>query len=919
MKVAYSPTAIGKSTVKEGEETTKDKEKKLSPLMQQYKEIKTEYPDAILFCRVGDFYETYYGDAEIAARTLDITLTARDKTSEWGPVPMAGVPYHAIDSYLYKMVKAGYKVAISEQMEDPKEAKGLLKREVIRVITPGTITDPKALERKANNYLVSISRRNNKYGLAHVDLSTGEFSVTELESETKLLGEITRLFPAECLLPENFEEPELLGMIENSIKPVINRLPAWRFDLDTARDELLNHFHILSLDGFGCEHKPAAISAAGVLIYYLNETQKQEVQHILSINTYTISEFMILDADTQRNLELTRSIRDGSEKGTLLSILDETLTPMGGRKLRQCILQPLLKVSQINSRLNAVEDLYNKVLVQEELREKLSKMCDMERLITRASLGTANARDLLAMKASMRLIPPIKETIDPVTPHPSMDRESTGKGSNGVEGCESTLMRILNEQLEPLTDLADLIENSIQPDPPVTIREGRLIQDGYNEELDELRKITTEGKDWIANLQQKERERTGISSLKVGYNQVFGYYIEVTNTNLNNVPEDYIRKQTLANAERFITPDLKEQEAKILNAQERINDLEYQLFCEIRGKLVAETERIQKAASIIAILDVLAALAYVAAKYNYVKPIIEDGDEIIIKDGRHPVVERLFTREGFVPNDTYLNCEDQQMHIITGPNMSGKSTILRQVALITLMAQMGSFVPASAAKIGIVDRIFTRVGASDYLVMGQSTFLVEMNETANILNNATKKSLILLDEIGRGTSTFDGLSIAWAVAEYILDKKKIGAKTLFATHYHELIELENKYKGVKNYNVAVHEDGERIVFLRKVVEGGTDDSYGIQVARLAGLPQQVIQRASQILAILEEHDISVDKKSAPKPRHRISTRNFRDDSLQLSLFTPKPHPVVDELKAIDLNNMTPLEALNKLYELKSKI
>ena len=898
MKVAYSPTAMRKLTIKEEKKTKEKKEKKLSPLMQQYKGIKAEYPDAILFCRVGDFYETYYEDAEISSRTLDITLTARDKTSEWGPVPMAGLPYHAIDSYLYKMVKAGYKVAICEQMEDPKEAKGLLKREVIRVITPGTITDPKALERKANNYLVSISKRNKNYGIAHVDLSTGEFSVTELESETKLLGEITRLFPAECLLAEGFDEPELLEMIESSIKPVVNRLPDWRFDLDTARDDLLNHFHIISLDGFGCENMPAAISAAGALIYYLNETQKQEVQHILSINTYTISDFMILDADTQRNLELTRSIRDGSERGTLLSILDETLTPMGGRKLRQCILQPLLKISHINSRLNAIEDLHNKVLLQEELREKLSKMYDMERLITRASLGTANARDLLTLKDSMRLIPPIKET---------------------VEGCESTLMEILNEQLETLTDLADLIENSIQPDPPVTIREGRLIQDSYNENLDELRKITTEGKDWIANLQQKERERTGISSLKIGYNQVFGYYIEVTKANQDNVPDDYIRKQTLTNAERYITPDLKEQEAKILTAQESINDLEYQLFCEIRDKVAAETERIQKASSIIAILDVLTALAYVTAKYNYVKPIIDDGDEIIIKDGRHPVVERLFTREGFVPNDTYLNCDDQQMHIITGPNMSGKSTVLRQTALITLMAQMGSFVPASAAKIGMADRIFTRVGASDYLVMGQSTFLVEMNETANILNNATQKSLILLDEIGRGTSTFDGLSIAWAVAEYILDKKKIGAKTMFATHYHELIELEKKYKGVKNYNVAVHEDGERIVFLRKVVEGGTDDSYGIHVARLAGLPQQVIQRANQILAILEEHNISVDKKSAPKPRRRTHKQTFRDDSLQLSLFTPQTHPVVDELKSIDLNNMTPLDALNKLNELKSKV
>lgn len=894
MKFAYSSAAKKKSHIRE---ETKKKKKKLSPLMQQYKELKSQYPDAIMFCRVGDFYETYYEDAEIASRTLDITLTARDKTSEWGPVPMAGVPYHAIDSYLYKMVKAGYAIAICEQMEDPKEAKGLLKREVIRVITPGTVTDPKALERKANNYLVAISHKQKQYGLAHVDLSTGEFSVTELEAETKLLAELTRIFPAECLLPEGFDEPELMEMVEANIKPVINRLPDWRFDVDTARSELVTHFHTLSLDGFGCEHLPAAISAAGALIYYLNETQKQEVQHISSINTYSVSDFMILDADTQRNLELTRSLRDGSEKGTLLEVLDETLTPMGGRKLRQYMLQPLLTVSHIHSRLNAVEELYNKVLLQEELREQLNKIYDMERLITRANLGSANARDLLALKDSLRLIPPIKEKL---------------------EECESTLLDILNEQLEPLAELADIIDNAIQPDPPVTIREGRLIKDGCDEELDKLRKITTEGKNWITGLQKQERERTGISSLKIGYNQVFGYYIEVTKANFELVPENYIRKQTLTNAERFITPELKDQEAIILNAQEGIHDVEYKLFCQIRDKIVAETERVQKSASIIAVLDVLTALAYVAAKYNYTKPVVEEGDEIIIKDGRHPVVERLFTQEGFVPNDCSLNCEEHQLHVITGPNMSGKSTYLRQVALITLMAQMGSFVPASAAKIGVADRIFTRVGASDNLVMGQSTFLVEMNETANILNNATNKSLIILDEIGRGTSTFDGLSIAWAVAEYILDEKKIGAKTLFATHYHELIELEKKYKRVKNYNVAVHEDGERIVFLRKVVEGGTDDSYGIQVARLAGLPQQVIARASQILTVLEEHNISVDDKSKPKPKRRARRETFRDDSLQLSLFMAKAHPVVDDLKSLELNNMTPLEALNKLNELKSK-
>ena len=866
--------------------------------MEQYKKMKEEHPDAIMFCRVGDFYETFNEDAEIASRVLDITLTARDKDSEGGPVPLAGVPYHAIDSYLYKMVKAGYKVAICEQMEDPKQAQGLVKREVIRVITPGTVIDPKALERKANNYLAAINRVQKRYGLAYMDVSTGEFFVTELETEARLLSEITRLFPAECLFPEGFEASEFTEIIQANIKPVVNYLPDWRFDVDTARGELTEHFKTLTLDGFGCETMPAAISAAGALIYYINENQKQEAQHLLSINTYSVEDFMILDADTQRNLELTRSIRDNSEKGTLLEVLDETLTPMGGRKMRQCILQPLLQADRIDSRLNTVEELYKNVTRQEELREILHKMYDMERLIARANMGAANARDLLALKDSLRLIPAVKEKI---------------------ADAEATLLTILHEQLEPMSDLADTIENAIQPDPPVTIREGRLIKDDYNEDLDELRRVSTEGKDWIASLQQQERDRTGITSLKIGYNQVFGYYIEVTNAHKEKVPEEgYIRKQTLTNAERYITPELKERESQILTAQESMNDLEYRLFCEVRDKIAQETDRIQKASSIIATLDVLASFAYVATKYNYAKPIITTDDEIIIKDGRHPVVERLFTREGFVPNDTHLNCSDQLMHLITGPNMSGKSTLLRQVALIALMAQMGSFVPASAAKIGIVDRIFTRVGASDNLVMGRSTFLVEMNETANILNNATSKSLIILDEIGRGTSTFDGLSIAWAVAEYIVDKKKIGAKTMFATHYHELVELEGKYEGVKNYNVAIHEEGGRIVFLRKVVEGGTDDSYGIHVARLAGLPPEVIQRADQILAVLEEHDISVDKKPNPKLKRRPAREKFRDDSLQMSLFTPQPNPVVEELKTLDLNNITPLQAMNKLHELKTK-
>ena len=874
---------------------------KLSPLMEQYKRTKAEYSDAILFFRVGDFYETFYEDAKTASRVLDITLTSRDKKSADSPIPMAGVPHHAFDSYLYKMIKAGYKVAICDQVEDPKEAKGLVKREVIRVVTPGTVTDPRALEQKSNNFLAAINIVKNRYGLAYVDLSTGEFSVTEVGSKAKLLAEIMRVFPAECLLAEGFKQDDFLEILETNVKPIINRMPDWHFAVESSRRDLCEHFNVFSLEGFGCEDLPAAIGAAGALMRYLNETQKQKVQHILSINTYSVSDYMILDADTQRNLELTRSMRDNTNSGTLLEILDETLTPMGGRKLRRWLLQPLLKPYHITARLDAVEKFYKNITLQEDLREQLSKMYDMERIISRTNMGSANARDLLALKDSLRLIPSIKELI---------------------ADCESTLIRILNEQLEELTDIADLIESAIHPNPPTTITEGGIIRDNFNEELDELREIMSKGKDWIAELQQKERERTGISSLKIGHNKVFGYYIGVTEANLELVPDDYIRKQTLTNAERFITPELKEKESQIFNAEDQIGELEYELFCEIREEISDQTERIQKASSVIAMLDMLASLAYVASKYDYNKPTVDDGDEIIIKNGRHPVVEKLFTKEGFVPNDATLNCDDQQMCIITGPNMSGKSTFLRQTALITLMAQMGSFVPASAAKIGVVDRIFTRVGASDYLAMGQSTFLVEMNETANILNNATKRSLLILDEIGRGTSTFDGISIAWAVAEYILDKKRIGAKTLFATHYHELVDLENKYPNVKNYNVAVHDDGKTIVFLRKVVEGGTDQSYGIHVAQLAGLPRVVIERANQILEVLEQHNLSIEdneKRKMPKLRRRLPKATSRESPLQLSLLSTKPHPVIEDLKSIDLNNMTPLDALNKLYELKAKV
>lgn len=881
-------------------------------MMELYKQVKKQHQDAILLCRVGDFYEAFFEDAELISRLLEIALTTRSHKNQKTPAPpMAGIPHHALDSYLYKLVSAGHKVAILDQTEDAKIARDenrLVKRDVVRIVTPGTVTDPKALQNKTNNYLISIYHEKDIFGFAVADLSTGEFQVTELTDSSRLWAEIHRFSPKECLFSESFEEEQLFEKVKIELKATLNFLPDWRFDFDTARTELLDHFRTISLDGFGCEHLPVAICAAGALIYYLHETQKQEVEHILSLHTYTLSDFMVLDADTQRNLELTTSIRDGSTNGTLLEVLDQTMTSMGGRKVRQCLLQPLLDEKNIQDRLDAVDELKKQINLQEELREALGKMSDIERLITRISLGSVNGRDLHSLKDSLHLIPAIKEQL---------------------QNCQTTLLVSLNSELNPMMTLGELIEHGIHPNPPATIREGGVISDGYNAELDELRQIVGQGREWMAKLQENERKRTGITSLKIGFNQVFGYYIEVTKPNLNMVPEHFIRKQTLRNSERFITPDLKEQEAKVLNAEDRIQTLEYELFCEIRDEVAKSTEEIQKISAVIAMVDVIANFAYCASKYNYLKPTVENTDEIIIRDGRHPVVEQIFTQEGFVPNDTMLNCEDEQLHIITGPNMSGKSTYLRQTALIVLMAQVGCFVPASAAKIGLVDRIFTRVGASDNLVLGQSTFLVEMNETANILNNATNKSLLILDEVGRGTSTFDGLSIAWAVSEYLLDDKKMGAKTLFATHYHELVELASKYKRAKNYNVAVHEDGEKVTFLRKVVPGGADQSYGIHVARLAGLPHTVISRAQQILEVLEQHNLSVEtddtdvkpqkaSQKMPQAKHRITRKTLQTDSLQMALFTPKTHPLIEEIRKMELSQITPLDAVNILYDLKSK-
>lgn len=789
-------------------------------MLDQYKQVKSQHEDAILLCRVGDFYEAYFEDAQIVSDILQIALTTKKP-----PTPMAGIPHYALDDHLHKLVKAGHKVAILDQVEDPKVAKAkkrLVKRKVVRIITPGTVIDPKMLEHKKNNYLISICHDKEGYGVAVADLSTGEFLVTELTDTSHLWAEIHRFSPKECLFSQAFEDEKMFDRLKTELNATLNYLPDWRFDLDSARGELLEHFQTVSLDGFGCEHMHTAIRAAGALIYYLNETQKRAMGHIASLNAYTHSDFMVLDADTQRNLELTTSIRNKSTKGTLLEVIDQTVTAMGGRKLRQCLLQPLLDKKRIDNRLNAVDELKTQISRQEELRETLKQMFDIERLISRINLGSVNGRDLHSLKDSLRIIPNIKAQL---------------------QVSSSPLLVSLNKSLNPLPELTELIERSIQSE----FGKG-VIRDGYNKELDELRHIMGERKGWIATMETEERKRTGIQSLKIGFNRVLGYYIEVTNSNLNMIPEHYTRKRTLKNSERFIMPELKEQEAKVLKAEDQIQVLEHELFCQVRDKVSEYTQTVQKIADTLAIIDVVTNFAYIASKYNYAKPTIVDTGEIIIHNGRHPVVERLPADEGFVANDTLLNCDDEQLHIITGPNMSGKSTYLRQTALIVLMAQIGCFVPASEAKIGLVDRMFTGVGASDNLVMGQSTFLVEMNETANILNNATKNSLIILDEVGHSTSTFDGANIAWAVCEHLLDT--IGAKTLFATHFHELVRLGDEYKGAKNYNVAVDEVGKEVTFLRKVVPGGTNQSYGIHIARLAGLPQRIIARAEKHLDYL---------------------------------------------------------------------
>ncbi len=861
-------------------------------MMQQYKMIKKETPPSILMFRLGDFYEMFFDDAITASRILNITLTARE-SGKGNKVPMCGVPYHAAQEYIAKLVSAGHRVAVCDQVENPELAKGLVKREVTRVVTPGTALEESLLREKSNNYLAAINGANGLYGFCYLDLSTGEFVVTEVERETDLFNEIGRVSPSEFLIPRALaDDKEFMRRLKESSLAMVNPLDDWNFEYESSYNRLKDFFHTQSLDGFGCANLGPAVGAAGAVIQYLKETGHSSLAHVTKIARSSVADHMALDIYTQRNLEIVRNLRTGGREGTLISVLDHTSTSMGARLLRQWLLQPLTDVGKIALRQSGVKELFDNPSVSDALSEALKDFKDVERLIARIDCGHANARDLLALKQSIDLVPSLKKHIAPLS---------------------ADMVKELNGMIEDMGDVSELIGKGIDPDAPLTVREGGIIRDGYDSELDEIRGIARSGKGWIAELQKREIERTGVKSLKVGYNRVFGYYIEVTKPNLGAVPADYIRKQTVVNGERFITLDLKEYESKVLGAEEKAAAMEYAIFQRIRERIVTGTERIQRAGRGVAILDALNSLSLAARRNNYVRPEVNDRDVIEIIDGRHPVIELMLADERFVPNDALLNTETDQLLIITGPNMAGKSTYIRQVALLVLMAQTGSFIPAARATVGVVDRIFTRVGASDELARGQSTFMVEMNETANILNNATEKSLIVLDEIGRGTSTFDGISIAWAVAEYLHNNSSVRARTLFATHYHELTELEMNLPGVKNYNVAVREWNDEIVFLRKIVAGGTDKSYGIHVARLAGLPKKVIERAKDILNALEEGCIREDR--LPKPEGAPSGAG---GAQQLTLFDMRPNPIVEELKSIDIDKLSPIEALYRLKMLQEK-
>lgn len=874
----------------------------LTPMMQQYMRTKEEYKDCILFYRLGDFYEMFFDDAVTASKELDITLTGKSCGLE-ERAPMCGVPFHSVDGYLNRLVSKGYKVAICEQMEDPAAAKGIVRREVVRIATPGTNIDMQALDESKNNYIMCIAYIADRFGMSAADVTTGDYFVTEIDSSNKLFDEIYKFMPSEIICNEAFY---MSGMdtddLKNRLGVTIYSLDSWYFDDAVCTRTLKEHFKVSAIEGLGIVDYDCGVIAAGALLSYLKETQKTSLSHMSRLTPYATGKYMLLDSSTRRNLELCETLREKQKRGSLLWVLDKTKTAMGARNLRKWIEQPLIHKTEIENRLDAVNELREHAISREEIREYLSPVYDLERLVSRITYQTANPRDMISFQSSLAMLPHIKYILSEM---------------------RSPLLKELYEEFDTLEDLCALVENAIKEEPPVMMREGGIIREGYNEEVDKLRHAKSDGKDWLAKLEEEEREKTGIKNLRIKYNKVFGYYLEVTNSFKNMVPDYYTRKQTLANAERYIIPELKELEDTILGAEDRLYALEYELYCEVRSRVAEEVVRIQKTAGAVARLDTFAALALAAEQNNYVRPRLNEKGVIDIRDGRHPVVEKMIPNDMFIPNDTYLNDRKNRISIITGPNMAGKSTYMRQTALIVLMAQIGSFVPAGSADIGLVDRIFTRVGASDDLASGQSTFMVEMTEVANILRNATGRSLLILDEIGRGTSTFDGLSIAWAVIEHISDSKLLGAKTLFATHYHELTELEGKIDNVNNYCIAVKEKGDDILFLRKIVKGGADKSYGIQVAKLAGVPDTVISRAKEIVEELVHTDITSRIKDIAVHGHvpKLKTKKYDEvDLAQMTLFdTVKDDDVLDELKNLDVSNLTPIDALNTLYQFQNKL
>lgn len=876
-----------------------------SPMMQHYLKTKEEYKDCILFYRLGDFYEMFFDDALVVSKELELTLTGKD-CGQAERAPMCGIPFHAAETYLNRLVANGHKVAICEQVEDPKQAKGIVKREVIRIVTPGTNLNTQALDETKNNYLMSIVYLGEKIGVSIADFSTGDYFVTELSSGSELIDEINKFVPSEIITNEYFSMSGIdLTAVNDKLGITMSTLDSWYFDEDTCIKKLLTHFKVSVLDGLGLKDYTAGTIAAGALLLYLYEMQKGSVDHITSIVPYTTGKYMLIDSSSRRNLELVETMREKQKKGSLLWVLDKTKTAMGARALRSMIEQPLINKEDILKRQAGIEECNNRAIDREEIREYLNPVYDLERIMTKISCKSANPRDLIAFRNSLEMLPHIKKLIGTM---------------------ESDLFADCFANLDDLADIYSLISSAIVEEPPITIREAGIIKEGFSKEADELRRAKTEGKEWLAQLEAREKEATGIKNLKVKYNKVFGYYLEVTNSFKDLVPADWVRKQTLTNAERYTTDELKKLEDVILGAEDKLCSLEYDLFNGVRDSIAAEVRRIKSTARAIAEIDVYTALSVVAQQYNYVKPAINEKGIIDIKNGRHPVVEKMIRNDMFVANNTYLDNAKNRISIITGPNMAGKSTYMRQTALIVLMAQIGSFVPAQEANIGIVDRIFTRVGASDDLASGQSTFMVEMTEVANILRNATPKSLLILDEIGRGTSTFDGLSIAWAVVEYIANTKLLGAKTLFATHYHELTELEGTLDGVNNYCIAVKENGDDIVFLRKIIKGGADKSYGIQVAKLAGVPDTVIERAKELVADLSDADISLkarDIAQYSKKQEKLVDSYKKVDDLevkQMSLFdTVNNDDIIEDIKVLDISNMTPIDALNTLYKLQGRV